>query len=284
MLCRPAASSSPLAASTVSGPRRRRLRRDLRWLRRATRTQSRHSWTPRSGEQHSHRHRLALERLVRPCLVDRPPRDRPRRRQHRDGLLPDGAALGGAEVHVVVRSGFAEMKASPWEKEDAMREGVAIMNFLAPKAFMHAADCLTGVVFEKMAPQKTSEDAASSPQPASGRDNRMRRRADRGWPGKRVPLDRKRRGVSFGRDGMPMVDPVTFQLSLPKLFLAVTPRLARRNYHPVARGHEERSRYVFVLPGRGCTCASGFVDHSREPEVGHPRMVVRQRHHFRPPV
>ena len=29
------------------------------------------------------------------------------------------------------------MKASPWEKEDAMREGVAILNFLAPKAFTH---------------------------------------------------------------------------------------------------------------------------------------------------
>jgi NADPH-dependent glutamate synthase beta subunit-like oxidoreductase len=28
--------------------------------------------------------------------------------------------LGGEEVHVVVRSGFDEMKASPWEKEDAM--------------------------------------------------------------------------------------------------------------------------------------------------------------------
>jgi len=30
--------------------------------------------------------------------------------------------LGGEDVKVVVRSGFAEMKASPWEKEDAMHE------------------------------------------------------------------------------------------------------------------------------------------------------------------
>src|SRR3712207_8330851 len=30
--------------------------------------------------------------------------------------------LGGEEVTVVVRSGFNEMKASPWEKEDAMHE------------------------------------------------------------------------------------------------------------------------------------------------------------------
>src|ERR1019366_2625330 len=38
--------------------------------------------------------------------------------------------LGGEEVNVVVRSGFEEMKASPWEKEDAMHEGIPIHNFL----------------------------------------------------------------------------------------------------------------------------------------------------------
>src|SRR5499427_8460197 len=59
--------------------------------------------------------------------------------------------LGGEEVQVVVRSGFAEMKASLWEKEDAMHEGIPIHNFLAPKAFTHAAGRLTGVLFEKMA-------------------------------------------------------------------------------------------------------------------------------------
>ena len=62
--------------------------------------------------------------------------------------------LGGAEVKVVVRSGFAEMKASPWEKEDAIREGVEILNFLAPKEFTHENGRLTGVVFEKMAAAK----------------------------------------------------------------------------------------------------------------------------------
>ena len=69
--------------------------------------------------------------------------------------------LGGAEVKVVVRSGFAEMKASPWEKEDAMREGVAIMNFLAPKAFTHDAGRLTGVVFETMEVKKDERGAGS---------------------------------------------------------------------------------------------------------------------------
>src|SRR5204863_7963551 len=45
--------------------------------------------------------------------------------------------LGGEQVDVVVRSGFDEMKASPWEKEDAMHEGIPIHNYLVPKAFTH---------------------------------------------------------------------------------------------------------------------------------------------------
>ena len=45
--------------------------------------------------------------------------------------------LGGEDVQVVVRSGFDEMKASPWEKEDAAHEGIPIHNYLVPKAFTH---------------------------------------------------------------------------------------------------------------------------------------------------
>src|SRR5204862_7307834 len=38
--------------------------------------------------------------------------------------------LGGAAVKASVRSGFEEMKASPWEKEDAQHEGIPILNYL----------------------------------------------------------------------------------------------------------------------------------------------------------
>ncbi|MGH8689494.1 MAG: FAD-dependent oxidoreductase, partial [Burkholderiales bacterium] len=44
--------------------------------------------------------------------------------------------LGGDDVKVIVRSGFDEMKASPWEKEDAQHEGIPILNFLVPKEFI----------------------------------------------------------------------------------------------------------------------------------------------------
>jgi len=65
--------------------------------------------------------------------------------------------LGGEEVHVVVRSGFEEMKASPWEKEDAMHEGIPIHNYLVPKLFTHENGRLTGVTFEKVAPQRDAK-------------------------------------------------------------------------------------------------------------------------------
>jgi NADPH-dependent glutamate synthase beta subunit-like oxidoreductase/ferredoxin len=65
--------------------------------------------------------------------------------------------LGGEQVDVVVRSGFDEMKASPWEKEDAMHEGIPIHNYLVPKAFTHENGKLTGVTFEKVKPQKDAK-------------------------------------------------------------------------------------------------------------------------------
>ena len=58
--------------------------------------------------------------------------------------------LGGSDVKVIVRSGFDEMKASPWEKEDAQHEGIPILNYLVPKAFLHEAGRLTGMRFEKV--------------------------------------------------------------------------------------------------------------------------------------
>jgi NADPH-dependent glutamate synthase beta subunit-like oxidoreductase len=148
--------------------------------------------------------------------------------------------LGGADVKVVVRSGFAEMKASPWEKEDAMREGVAILNFLAPKAFTHEKGRLTGVVFEKMAARKDERGrrvlmATGEPDVvvecddvliAVGQENAF-------------PWIEGDVGVAFGRDGMPAVDAVTFQSSLPNVFFGGDSAFGPKNIiTAVAHGHE----------------------------------------------
>ncbi len=56
--------------------------------------------------------------------------------------------LGGDSVTVVVRSGFEEMKASPWEKEDAMHEDIPILNYHVPRSVQHDNGKLQGMWFE----------------------------------------------------------------------------------------------------------------------------------------
>ena len=148
--------------------------------------------------------------------------------------------LGGKDVKVVVRSGFAEMKASPWEKEDAMHEGVAILNYLVPKAFAHENGRLTGVTFGKV----TAET-----------DDRGRRvLAPTGEPDVHLECDdvlvavgqenafpwiESDIGVAFGRNGLPTVDPLTFQSSLPCVFFGGDAALGPKNIiTAVAHGHE----------------------------------------------
>jgi formate dehydrogenase (NADP+) beta subunit len=148
--------------------------------------------------------------------------------------------LGGDSVKVVVRSGFAEMKASPWEKEDAIHEGVEILNFLAPKRFAHEGGRLTGVVFEKVAAQFD----------AKGR----RSLVPTGEPDVTIPCDdvlvavgqenafpwiERDSGVQFGRDGLPVLDAKTFQSTLPSVFIGGDAALGPKNIiTAVAHGHE----------------------------------------------
>ncbi len=58
--------------------------------------------------------------------------------------------LGGADVKVIVRSPNAEMKASPWEKEDAVHEGIPIIDNHVPKEFVLKKGKLVGMNFEKV--------------------------------------------------------------------------------------------------------------------------------------
>ena len=70
--------------------------------------------------------------------------------------------LGGEDVKVIVRSPFEEMKASPWEKEDAMHEGIPILDCRVPQAFLHTDGKLTGMSFEQGARACATPTAAAS--------------------------------------------------------------------------------------------------------------------------
>ncbi len=148
--------------------------------------------------------------------------------------------LGGEEVTVVVRSGFEEMKASPWEKEDAMHEGIPILNYLVPKEVLHDNGKLTGMVFEKV---KAEYDE-------KGRRNLV----PSGEPDVTIPCDdvlvaigqensfpwiEKDAGLEFDKWGMPVVDPVTFQSTNPRVFFGGDAAFGPKNIiWAVAHGHE----------------------------------------------
>jgi NADPH-dependent glutamate synthase beta subunit-like oxidoreductase len=148
--------------------------------------------------------------------------------------------LGGEEVKVIVRSGFEEMKASPWEKEDAMHEDIPILNFLVPKAFTHEGGRLTGVTFEKVAAQiddkgrrrlvPTGEADVHHPCHdvliAVGQENSF-------------PWIERDVGVAFDEWGMPVVNESTFGSTHPKVFFGGDAAFGPKNIiWAVGHGHD----------------------------------------------
>lgn len=147
--------------------------------------------------------------------------------------------LGGEDVKVIVRSGFEEMKASPWEKEDAMHEDIPILNFLVPKEFTHTNGQLTGVVFEKVAAvyddngrrrlEPTGEDdefiECDDVLVAIGQENSF-------------PWIERDIGLEFDKWGMPVVDEITHQSTNPKVFFGGDSAFGPKNIiWAVAHGH-----------------------------------------------
>ncbi len=148
--------------------------------------------------------------------------------------------LGGEDVHVVVRSGFDEMKASPWEKEDALHEGIPIHNYLVQKAFTHDNGRLTGVLFEKVQAEYDATGRRSlvpTGEPdvhmecdevllAIGQENAFT------WIERDI-------GVEFDRWGMPVLDRTTLQSTLPRVFFGGDAALGPKNIiTAVAQGHD----------------------------------------------
>jgi NADPH-dependent glutamate synthase beta subunit-like oxidoreductase len=127
--------------------------------------------------------------------------------------------LGGNEVKVIVRSGYEEMKASPWEKEDAEHEGVAILNWLNPTAFVHEGGALTGMLFT---PMRAEYDAAGKRQllPTGEPDRLIECDEVLVAVGQEnaFPWIERDIGIEFDRWGLPKLDEVAFQSTLPKVF------------------------------------------------------------------
>jgi formate dehydrogenase (NADP+) beta subunit len=148
--------------------------------------------------------------------------------------------LGGEDVRVVVRSGFEEMKASPWEKEDAMHEGIPIHNWLVPKAFEHESGKLVAVLFEKVAPV-IGEDGRRVARPTGEADIRMECDDVLIAVGQEnaFPWIERDLGLEFDRWGLPKLDSTTLQSTLPNVFFGGDAAFGPKNIiWAVAHGHE----------------------------------------------
>jgi NADPH-dependent glutamate synthase beta subunit-like oxidoreductase len=148
--------------------------------------------------------------------------------------------LGGEDVKVIVRSGFEEMKASPWEKEDAIAEDIPILNYLVPKSFSHHEGKVTGVWFEKVRAEydaKGRRKLVPTGEPdqhfecddvlvAIGQENAF-------------PWIERDLGIEFDKWGLPVLDAVTFQSTHPKVFFGGDAAFGPKNIiWAVAHGHD----------------------------------------------
>jgi NADPH-dependent glutamate synthase beta subunit-like oxidoreductase len=149
--------------------------------------------------------------------------------------------LGGEQVDVVVRSGFEEMKASPWEKEDAQHEGIPIHNYLVPKEFTHENGKLTGITFEKVKAEYDAKGrrklvpAGEPDQHFSCDDVLVAVGQENAFPWVERDI-----GIEFDdRWDMPKVDEMTMASTHPKVFFGGDAAFGPKNIiWAVAHGHE----------------------------------------------
>jgi len=148
--------------------------------------------------------------------------------------------LGGDEVKVVVRSGFDEMKASPWEKEDAAHEDIPILNFMVPKEFHHDNGKLKAMTFEKVKAEY-DENGRRSLLPTGEPDEYLECDDVLVAVGQEnsFPWIERDIGLEFDERGMPKVDKATFQASIPNVFFGGDAAFGPENIiWAVAHGHE----------------------------------------------
>ncbi len=148
--------------------------------------------------------------------------------------------LGGKEVKVVVRSPFSEMRASPWEIEDALHEDIPIIDCHVPKSFVVENGKLKGMMFEKVVAEydangKRNLVPSAEPEVFIEADDvliAIGQSTSFTWIEKDL-------GIDFDKYTMPVVDATTFQSTLPKVFFGGDAAFGPKNViTAVAQGHQ----------------------------------------------
>ena len=148
--------------------------------------------------------------------------------------------LGSSDVKVIVRSGYEEMKASPWEKEDALHEGIPFINYHVPKTFEHKDGQLVGMTFEVVKAvydDKGRRNLVPTGEPdayfecntvllAVGQENAF-------------PWIENDLGIQFNQWGLPELNKTTHQSTLAQVFFGGDAAFGPKNIiTAVAHGHE----------------------------------------------
>ena len=148
--------------------------------------------------------------------------------------------LGGEDVKVVVRSPFSEMKASPWEIEDAQHEDIPFYNCHVPKAFVLENGRMKGMTFEivsavydehgRRSLKPTGEPdvffEADDVLVAVGQENSF-------------PWIERDLGIEFDKWELPILNKTTFQSTLSNVFFGGDAAMGPKNViTAVAQGHQ----------------------------------------------
>lgn len=159
--------------------------------------------------------------------------------------------LGADDVKVIVRSPRSEMKASPWEIEDAEREGIPMFENHVPLEFVVEDGKLTGMTFDRVRAEYDADGKRSllslGEDPvlvacddvciAIGQDNAF-------------PWIERDIGLQFGKWDMPVVDKQTFQSSRADVFFGGDAAFGPENViTAVAHGHQAAVSIDLFLNG-----------------------------------
>ncbi len=147
--------------------------------------------------------------------------------------------IGGKDVSVTVRSTYETMKASPWEKDDTLAEGIPILANHSPAEFIVEDGKLVAMTFNIVESsydengRRTIKDTGeivtvecTDAIMAIGQDNAF-------------PWIERDVGIEFGEWDMPVVDKVSFQSSNEKVFFGGDAAFGPENIiTAVAHGHQ----------------------------------------------
>jgi len=147
--------------------------------------------------------------------------------------------LGAEQITVLVRSSFEAMKASPWEKDDAMSEGIDIKPNYNPIEYVFEKGNFKGVLFEKVASifdkfgKRTLEATGETllvecdqVLVAVGQDTAF-------------PWIERDIGLRFNKWGQPALNKATLQSTIPNVFFGGDAAFGPENIiSAVANGHQ----------------------------------------------